>query len=379
MRNILVFTKYYLPGYKSGGPPKSIHNLVKYFQKDFNFHIVASDRDFGDKSPYPGKQIYGTNFIEKVPISYLGKNIFKNFFYIYRLISSSDVDCIYINSLYPFWFSIIPLIFWKTFSKKKKFIIAPRGELHDAAIDIKKYKKLLFFKILKLFNIYKNVLWHATSLEEKKYIKNRISKKSKIITAKNFIINKKNYQKKTTNKKNIKIIYLSRINRIKNLHFFLKLLCDVKIKITFDIYGPVDDIKYWNYCREIIHSIPKNVSIKYRGSIHRDKVDKVLSNYDLFVLLSLSENFGHVILEALSNNVPVIISENTPLKKIKSYNLGWVINNKNSNLLLEILDSLPKSIDDLNYKFEDRYAKFYDDFFKMSDIKRNYFKLFNLK
>ncbi len=39
---------------------------------------------------------------------------------------------------------------------------------------------------------------------------------------------------------------------------------------------------------------------------------ETLSAYDLFVLPSLGENYGHVVFESLSSGTPVLISDKTP-------------------------------------------------------------------
>src|ERR1017187_10473701 len=51
---ILTLTDCYVPGYKSGGPLRSIENLVAALGGEFDFRIVTLDRDLGDKLPFPG-------------------------------------------------------------------------------------------------------------------------------------------------------------------------------------------------------------------------------------------------------------------------------------------------------------------------------------
>ena len=42
---ILVFLGNYLPGFKSGGPLRTIVNLVDNLSDEFEFLIITSDRD----------------------------------------------------------------------------------------------------------------------------------------------------------------------------------------------------------------------------------------------------------------------------------------------------------------------------------------------
>lgn len=50
MKNILILMGRYLPGYKDGGPVRTIVNLVDILGNEYNFNIMTSDRDHGDKN-----------------------------------------------------------------------------------------------------------------------------------------------------------------------------------------------------------------------------------------------------------------------------------------------------------------------------------------
>src|SRR5690606_22656373 len=45
----------------------------------------------------------------------------------------------------------------------------------------------------------------------------------------------------------------------------------------------------------------------------------------LFLFPTLGENFGHVILEALTAGCPVLISDRTPWRNLKQMEVGWDI------------------------------------------------------
>ena len=50
---ILVFVRHYLPGYRSGGPVRSLANLVDNLGDSLDFRIVTMDRDASDTVSYP--------------------------------------------------------------------------------------------------------------------------------------------------------------------------------------------------------------------------------------------------------------------------------------------------------------------------------------
>ena len=52
VRKILIVMGRYLPGYKDGGPVRSIKNLVDRLGTEYEFYILTVDRDHGDTEPY---------------------------------------------------------------------------------------------------------------------------------------------------------------------------------------------------------------------------------------------------------------------------------------------------------------------------------------
>ena len=121
---------------------------------------------------------------------------------------------------------------------------------------------------------------------------------------------------------------MGRISKMKNLLFCLEILLECyKLldpkEIIFDIYGPIEDLKYWNTCQDFIKF--NNLNVLYKGALSAGDVQKTLANYDLLFLPTLGENYGQVIAESLSVGTPVLISNNTPWKNLQKNNLGWDI------------------------------------------------------
>ena len=77
---------------------------------------------------------------------------------------------------------------------------------------------------------------------------------------------------------------------------------DSKLKnfhINFDIWGPIEDSKYWQECQKIISSLPKNIKASYLDTFNANNQVEKLSNYQLFFFPTLNENFGHIIFETM--------------------------------------------------------------------------------
>lgn len=109
----------------------------------------------------------------------------------------------------------------------------------------------------------------------------------------------------------------------KNLLFALELLGGLAGPVEFDVIGPVDDRGYWSECLRKIAALPANVTVRYRGTVPRERVLEVTGEYHFFVLPTLGENFGYAILEAMAAGCPVIISDRTPWRNTKEQGTGW--------------------------------------------------------
>lgn len=314
---ILCLIPHYLPGFKSGGPVRSISNLVSNLKNDYDFSIITSDRDILDKKPYENIKIDDWNLVESSLVYYIPKSKF-NFFYIAKLIKKTNHDILYLNSFFSLKFTIIPLFFKKfIYFSNLPCVIAPRGEFSLEALKIKKLKKYFFLKISKFLRLYKDLNWQASSEFELRDIQNIITFKNlKIKVAPDLPIKIKDFEKINSrssikNKNKLKIVFFSRISPMKNLDFLIKVLQSVNSRIELSIYGPIEEIDYWNLCKKLINKLPSNITVNYFGEIKPDKVISTLSFYDLFILPTKGENFGHVIIESLIAGTPVIISENT--------------------------------------------------------------------
>ena len=71
MKKILIFMGRYLPGYKDGGPIRTISNLVEALGDEYKFYIVCLDRDHGDEKPYCNICYDKWNLVGKANVLYI--------------------------------------------------------------------------------------------------------------------------------------------------------------------------------------------------------------------------------------------------------------------------------------------------------------------
>lgn len=325
-KTVLILIDWYLPGRKAGGPVKSIESLIWAMKDEFIFKILTTDTDLGEKNSYVNlEREKWLKHKDGSEVFYFFKNDLSKQ-KIADVINTTPHDFLYLNSYYSKWFSIVPLQLKKRRKINSQIVLAPRGMLSEGALALKKNKKKLFILYSKLTKLHSGITWHATYQQElneiKKIYRNKIEIKlcpnfSKPVVVLNF------HREKNT--KELKLFFLSRVARVKNLHIALEALkkLNSECKIVYDIFGSIEDEKYKIECLKIIKSLPLNVSVNFKGEIKNEKIAEELPKYHFLFLPTSNENFGHSIVESLQCGCPVIISNKTPWRGLEKLNCGW--------------------------------------------------------
>ncbi|MDG5800558.1 glycosyltransferase family 4 protein [Marinilabiliaceae bacterium ANBcel2] len=325
-RAVIVFVDWYLPGYKSGGPVRSVANMIDHLFDDFDFYIVTRNCEYGENSPYPNIISDTWNdFGNGVKVWYSSKGT-PSLTLWRRLIKESAVKAVYINGIYSPLFSMLPLIAAHSLNIKN-VIVAPRGMLAKSAINIKRFKKKLFIFFMKFFGLYRNVNWHATNCREADDVSDVLGLNDKnIVVAPNFARKAKVSSKAVIkDKKSLRVCSLARIAPEKNTLFSIESLNYVSpdVLVEFHLYGHIYDKKYWSLCVDKIEALPQNIKVTYKGFVEPDKIEETIQDYHLLFLPSRGENFGHVIVESFIASRPVLISDQTPWKDLSVKKAGF--------------------------------------------------------
>lgn len=320
-KTIVCFVDYYFPGYKAGGPIKSIFNLVNSFDNKFSFKIITRNHDLGEKEPYVNIKNNYWNKLGNTEVYYISESSY-SILRIIKILNEVNFDLIYFNSFFSLKFTILPMIILKLgFVKKSSILIAPRGEFSSEAIKLKSFKKKIYIFLFKYLKLYANYAWQVSSKFEKEDILKVLPCVKKVYIGPDITFPvKSSLEKKIEKRKSgpLRIIFLSRISPIKNLKFILNVLKKIQTRLDFSIYGPKSDLNYWNECLEIINKLPFNIKVKIYDEVPNKNIYVIFKKYDLCVLPTLGENFGHVIYESLMSGTPVLVSEKTPWRENKN-------------------------------------------------------------
>ena len=324
-----------MPGTDSGGPVRSCANIIAHLSQDFNFYVITRDTDYCASHPYTSIESNAWNTIESgAQVYYCSSDRVANT-HLTKLFREKTFDTIYINGVYSWYFSILPLL---VFKNHPRVIVASRGMLNPQAFSVKPLKKRVYLALAKTFGLYNKVHFHATNTQEKEHVLHLLGKNTSVKVAPNMPRVLKAAFTERDKSSVPSFINLARISPEKGTLKMLEAFLRIKTPVTLDLYGPVYDQPYWDNCLSVIQKLPSWVKVTYKGIAKSQEVPVLLKSYDFFIMLSEGENFGHAILEAFCAGVPVIISNKTPWSGLQEKNAGWDIDANNTNLLDQVLN-----------------------------------------
>jgi len=316
---------HYLPGYKAGGSLRSVVNVAQQLTDALHLHVVTRDRDMGDEAPYPGVAT-GWTEVEGTPVRYLAPGE-RSAAAVVRVLREARPDVVYLNSVFSQVFTLQPLAMRKLGRLPGiPVVLAPRGELSEGALSIKRAKKLPFLRAARAAGLYRGVLWQASSELEAAEVRQWFGADARVQVAPDLRERPAPARPPAPKRPGaLRAAFLSRISGKKNLAGALEMLGGVRGEVHLSIYGPVDDPAHWELCRRRITELPGNVTVDVAGPLPPEQVGEALSRHHLFLFPTWGENFGHVILEALLAGLPVLTSDRTPWHGLESSGAGWTL------------------------------------------------------
>jgi glycosyltransferase involved in cell wall biosynthesis len=348
--NVLILTPYYLPGFKAGGPIRSLANLVAELGREISFRVITRDRDLGDAAPYSGINFSAWRSVGNARVAYLGRRRFMpNEFA--RRIREVEADVIYINSIFDPRFCALPLLLRRSrLIAQRPLIIAPRGAFSRGALAMKRWKKVPYLNAIRL-GLPRDLVWHATSELERQDILRTIGPRSNVVLAPN-LCHASDYKPGSCPPKQsgqLNLAFFARISPMKNLLAAIRMVQQLPRPVSLDIWGPIEDANYWRHCQAETGRHARLTKVVYRGALLPDQITATLSRYDAMLLPTLGENHGHAILESLAAGCPVIISDRTPWRNLNESSAGWDLPLENEAAFVRALSRLA-DMDEVEYR-----------------------------
>lgn len=335
---VLVFVDWYRPGYKGGGPVRSIVNLVDNLGERVDFHIVTSDTDYTAIEPYPGVVPDRWSDLPTGERVWYASRVGRTMNVWRRLLAEGDWDAVYINGTFSLWYSIIPL--WLLRASAQRRIVAARGMLLPGPMSQGAFKKHAFMRIALVMGLFRGVEFQATSADEEVSI-SRYLGASTIIHRVSNLPRKPSGSGRPMRRKDAgeaRLVNVVRIATEKNIHLIISSLQHVRGRVVFELYGPIYHMAYWERCQEAVAALPANITFHYHGPIPSEQVPEVLAGeHHALFMPNQGDNYGHTMVEAMCAGLLLLISDNSPWRSLEAQNIGW-------DLPLHHLSSFTKAV-----------------------------------
>ena len=316
MKHILILMGRYLPGHKDGGPLRTVANITDALGDEYDFRIACLDRDQGDTEPYPGIRRGAWNPVGKAKVWYVEPGGFTDKL-ILRL--ADGVDAIYLSSFYDDY-GYKTLLLRRRGKITVPVTIASMGVFSAGALARRALKKSVFIALCKAAGLFRGVMWSVTSELEAADLKRVIGPDASYTIAEDLPRSQvpgapiRCYDP-------LRIVFLSRICEHKGLHIAIEAVRLSGVDCVFTVCGPVQEPAYWRECQRQL----QGYTWAYRGDVPADEVQAELSRHDILILPTRSENYGHVIFEALSVGCIPVISDATPWTAVGEQGAGLVV------------------------------------------------------
>jgi len=319
---ILHITPSYKPAYIYGGPTESVSRLCEGLAANGHEVDVYTSTANGknELDVVPGKVI----IVDGVNVTYFKRitgdptNVSLALWAKLRK-TAKNYDVIHLQS----WWNILILVSaYISLSSKARVIVSPRGMLCEyifnsgKSIPKKILHKLIGRKLLAQCRL------HATVFAEYQECRELIPGWEGFVLPN--ILSLPDDEILQNVNDDFTLVFLSRIHPKKGLEKLFEAISKLDINLKLKIGGSGEE-SYVDKLKNLAERLKITSKIEWLGWIGRKEKFSLLENSDLFVLVSLNENFANVVIEALHMGTAVLISEDVGLSKfVEEKKMGWV-------------------------------------------------------
>jgi len=332
---ILHIVPSYKPAYIYGGPIESVSRLCEGLamaghQVDVFTTTANGETELDVEAGVPiivdGVSVTYFRRITKDP-THISTDLWKH---LYANVKSYDI--VNIQS----WWNILVIVaacicHWK----KVKVVISPRGMLSEYIFESgsSKAKKIIHSTIGK--SALSKSWFHATAEAEYEECRKIIKGwkgfiEPNIITLPDVPLLKQENNVFT-------LIFMSRVHPKKGIDILFHAVSRLPFEVILKIAGSGEE-SYITELHELAEKLNITEKIEWMGWVDRKDKFTALMKSDLFVLVSLNENFANVVIESLHMGTPVLVSEEVALSAfVQRKDVGWVSS-------LDVVDVVEKLI-----------------------------------
>lgn len=332
---ILTLLGVFQPGFDATGPNQSLLRMAQALGDRFRFRVIARAIEGDDVSRWT--MLHG---IERLPLA-AGRPILQG---LRAALRETPHALLVSNGMFDLELTVPALAMRRAgLIGATPMMVAPRGEFSPGALALKGGRKRLFLAAAGALGLLRDVAIQATTQEEAEHLRQALPRTGPILLGPNVRPLPALPARPVRDDARLRIAFLSRIDRKKNLDFALDAIAAVTAPVQFDIWGPVTDAGFADECRRRIAAMPAHHRIVIRDAIPQVDVPATLAAADLFLLPTLGENYGHAIVDALAAGTPVLISDRTPWRNLTASGAGWDLPLDNVARFAAVIEDLAKT------------------------------------
>ncbi len=334
---VLYVLPWFYPAVRYGGPIESVLRTCQELGRHVDLEVVTTDMDGPGRLDVP---VAREMSVEGVSVRYFGRLSTNEYglspalwSFLHREISRFDL--VHTQPA----FSFAPTA-GATAARAAgvPYIVSPRGSCQPWARGQKRWKRVPYWHLIEHRNLSRAAALHATSEEEVTALRG-LFPKTQIMLVPNGVQIPESLP--TVEPARRRVLFLGRLHPVKALDR----LIDALSLVTRDfpdveavLAGP-DDVGEWERLQALLSKLTPRPDVRHLGAVHGEEKAKLLASATMLVLPSHTENFGQVVVEALSHGTPVVASRHTPWKVLEERGAGrWVDNSPES--LAEAIKSL---------------------------------------
>jgi len=335
---VLVMADWYTPGFRAGGPIRSVVNFAAQLDQALDIYVLTTDRDLGMHESYPGILADAWIKIGGHQVCYLSPERL-SWASITGVIRLVRPDHIYLNSMFSRYMTIYPLMFCRFGGTKARILLAPRGMLMASALAVKPLRKRIFLSVLRFMGIGRLITFQATNDEEVSDVQRWFGQNTEVNRLGNLPAPVPDFVPPADKEPgSLRMVFIGRAHPIKQLDYLLQLLAGIDQQVCLTVIMTREDDDYAGQCKQLAASLPSRIKVEFREDVPHEEITDIIRSNHIFALPTRGENFGHSIYEALAAGRPVLISDQTPWRGLALNQAGWDLSLKETALFRQSIE-----------------------------------------
>jgi glycosyltransferase involved in cell wall biosynthesis len=271
---------------------------------------------------------------------------------LYRALKREAANCDVIHS-HSMW--VMPNVYpgWVSRQKGIPLVLAPRGTMSAWALSNSAKKKQLFWALFQKRIVEQSACLHATAEQEYLDIRSAGFKQPVCIIPNGIDVPEISKLGPIGEGQNVgpgrEVLFLGRIHPVKGVDVLLSAWSKVaalRPEWRLRIVGPGEG----DYVRRLKNRVTAEAITRctIEGPLFGQEKHFAYQNSQIYILPSLSENFGMTVAESLANATPVITTTNAPWAELNAKRCGWSIELSEQHLIDTLLEATSLSSVELN-------------------------------